>query len=208
MFFGFLSEVMPPEGYISPLGVYTLGWVPYVTSWIPALWSYWKIANVTEPRNPPEWLAVLLMMEILLFTCFAVVQFKQLNARQEKSNAYSELKSNSVPDIDFSLNNTQSQKGEERKNPQKVSYTAGLGLLCGAVAGTAITAVSTGGFAVTEPWVYGTSIFLMALFGWVAGKDYKFVVPGNRTQAQYYEWYYGVLSVRTPARCFCFYSFC
>lgn len=221
MTYGYLSERAEFKGN-SRLFVYSLGWIPYTASWIPALWSYWLIANPSgkRMRDPPEWLAVLLIVEIMLFTSFALVQLKMLvaiqrTATQSSANADDQSQSFLAPrrlnNYDQSRSTQSNSSGlvwnlDEEGPPRNTLAEAQnqrnewcintfKGLLIGLTAGVIITAVSTGGFSVNSLWVYITSIGITTAVGLFMGFNWNsWTADRKETPGQYYEWFYGVLS--------------
>lgn len=61
------------------LGPWLLGWIPYLFAWVLVLNQYYysisKIPN--EDNKPPDWVGALLFTEIVVFSCFGIVQFAQ-----------------------------------------------------------------------------------------------------------------------------------
>lgn len=61
------------------LGPWLLGWIPYGFAWGLVLSQYFYSIDMikNEDFKPPDWVGALLVAEVVVFSCFAVVQFAQ-----------------------------------------------------------------------------------------------------------------------------------
>jgi hypothetical protein len=69
----------PWTAVLQRLGPWLLGWIPYLFAWVLVLDQYYysvsKIDN--DEAKPPDWVGALLIAEVVVFSCFGVVQFLQ-----------------------------------------------------------------------------------------------------------------------------------
>lgn len=71
MIFGYLEE--KTVNLSLTLRPYYLGYVPYITAWIPIIWQFIRVALVNEEL--PDFVIAVFATQIALFTCFGVVQY-------------------------------------------------------------------------------------------------------------------------------------